>query len=93
MIRSGQAIRGVGLIDAIPSHSTLHMTLNRTRHKQHKHQSGFLPLTEGGMEQQQTYESGLLHPADNPWVAPGLAQPLSREEGHCNVSAELYLPL
>ena len=71
------------------------MTLNRTRNKQHKHQSGFLPLTEGGMEQQQTYESGLLllQPEDNPWVAPGLAQPLSREEGHCNVSAELYLPL
>ena len=45
------------------------------------------------MEQQQTYESGLLllHPEDNPRAAPGLAQPLSREEGHCNVSAELYL--
>ena len=38
---------------------------------------------DSGMEQQQTYESGLLllHPEDNPWVAPGLAQPLSREEG------------
>ena len=34
------------------------------------------------MEQQQTYESGLLllHPEDNPRAAPGLAQPLSREE-------------
>ena len=53
-----------------------------SRHKQHKHQSGLLPLTEGGMEQQQTYESGLLllHPEDNPRAAPGLAQPLSREE-------------
>ena len=47
------------------------------------------------MEQQQTYESGLLllHPEDNPRAAPGLAQPLSREEGLCNVSAELYLRL
>ena len=30
--RSGQAIRGVGPSGAIPSHSTLHMTLNRARH-------------------------------------------------------------
>ena len=76
------------------------MTLNRARHVSRVVTNSTninldccqLPLTEGGMEQQQTYESGLLllHPEDNPRAAPGLAQPLSREEGHRNVSAELY---